>query len=260
MFGKPDIIKAIKKGDLEEVKKILQDEPYLVEKTFKFYCPYTGNLLQTAAFFNKPEIVKFLAKNIGVNLHGDYSALHFAAMEKAGGAIKTLLDLGANPCLRDGYRKFPYEECRDQELKKLLYAAYLEWQNKKAPVKPQTEEALPQKILKQPAEEQKVQVPDRIKGIWTKSEVPDEVIFERDMPEQKLRLTETFNFEAELRILIAANLETGNLSQPETKIFSEIPKRAEQARAALAKLGDNASARPASIKNYPKLTLNNPRS
>ena len=257
------IVKAIKDGKVEEVKKILEAEPYIVDKRFGFAWPNgDAGLLHIAAYFNQPEIIKYLAeinKQLNINNQNaiiSYSALHFAAETKSSDAVKALLTLGANPCLQDNGGKYPYDVCKDQELKKLLYTAYQEWQVKKEAPKAAVKEEQSVESVVRPTEQEE-QASDRLKGIWTKSEASDEVIFERDMPRQNLRLTETFNFAAELRILIAANLETGDPSQPETKTFSEIPKRAEQARAAFAKLSDAASDEPVSVKNHPKLNLNN---
>jgi len=230
------IVKAIERGDLEAFKSIIEDAPGLLNKDFGWNRNYkrTG-LLHIAAALNQPKIAEFLVTKMDMNIDKQYyksTALNYAASFNADGTIKTLLDLGANPCLKDSNGSAPYEVCLDKETKKLLYSAYLAREEK--------EQA---EIVNPRSEEEEKEAAARVKGIWTKSELPDEIIFEREL--SGLRLTENFNFAAETRILIAENLKTGHLSQPETKSFSEIPGMVEQARVQRAKLqGDTGPEIP----------------
>ena len=216
------IVKAIKKGDLEAVNNILANEPYLYGQELKFNSNYyNGNLLHVAACFDQPAIIRFLVeKNMDVNSQDNWpynTPLHIAAMQKSSAAVTTLLELGANPCLKGSSNQMPYEKGRDQGLKALLYNAAQEWQ------------ASSEEHVKQEAEEAHVaeenpqsEIVDKSKGFWTQSAMPHEYIFERELPKQGLRLTEIFNMVAEECTLVVRDIETGYPAQPVIRSFADM--------------------------------------
>jgi uncharacterized protein YfcZ (UPF0381/DUF406 family) len=230
------IAKAVKTGNLEELKKLLEEDPPAIHRTYSTWSVTDVPLLNLAAYYNEPEIVKFLIdRGQDINKKGGgykRTPLHYAAGADAYQAVDVLLDLGADASLTDAVNKAPYQISQNKGTADVLLTAYNECFRKVDSG---------EQVIVKPAVE-KVRETTAAASTWKPGVTNEEIIFQRDMPELNLRLTETFNFAADLRILVASNLETGYLSQPETKLFSEIPKMVEQAREELSKLNAKAEA------------------
>ncbi len=172
--------------------------------------------------------------------------LHQAVNAEAFDAAKVLLELGANPFITDVNDQTPFNRCKDATAKELLQSVYQEQQRK--------EELARQEQKKQRLEEQEKEIAARIEGEW-KPVSDHEIMFERELPGQSLRLREFFDFSAKSRRSLTNDLQNGQMSQ-ETKYFSELPDEAramiDQARAQLDKVYGGATpekAPPAETRN-----------
>ena len=250
-------VRAIKKGNLKRLEALVNTLTGSINDDYKWERKtYGGSLLHLAAFYNCPEIIEYLVKEKGLKLdrrsNNDWTPLHHAARAGSANAIDTLLKLGADPGLVSSNNKSPYDLCKNDTAAQESLRSYHEEQLRQQELNAQKKEQ--QSLAAEQA---------KVTGAWTLGASDEEVIFERE--QSGLYLTETFNFAAKTRILMAESLKTGNLAQPETKSFSEIPERAEQARAEWARLhNDDAATETASVKpetkKYPRLTLNSVRS
>lgn len=231
MFGRNNIVKVIKKGDLDRLKKILEKKPDIIEKTFHWdiyhhggFYGYEGNILHMAAFYNQSALVEFLVTEKRMDIAKTYQnewtslwiSLHHAARNDSYQAIEALLNLGADPNFKNSAGKTPYDYCSDGPAKELLRPYH-------------------EAMLKQEA------AAARAAGKWSVT-ASGEVVLERDYPEQHLRLIEIFDVAAEHRTSISKDLETGYVSPPKEESFEKIPdkKMIEQAKAQLAQANGDA--------------------
>ena len=253
MLGrKHPAVKAILAGDLEELKRILEGEPGLVDKILKSPTLKKAGLLHIAARFNQPAIVRFLVseENMDVNkAYYSWSVLHYAATAQVSlQTIKALLDLGADPCQLSAAGQAPHEICKDQAAKKVLEHAYDEQVFKTALQKHENNQRLiegDKQPVEQPVAKEQEDAAERIKGKWTKYEVTGEYVYEHDLPAQKLRFTEIFNLAAEEYTLIVRDIPTGHPAQPVIRSFTEMK---DQTRIQEVKELDAALARGEAVK------------
>lgn len=156
----------------------------------------SGTPLHYAAFSGNAQLVTFLVNECKQDVnytHGvksNWAPIHHAAAGDSLVAIKTLLDLGADPCLIDVNGRAPLDLAKEEGVQAMLAKAVL-----------RTIPELPD---------------EREKTIWTKtSEV--EVMSVRRTPDNVYRLTEIFNFETR-RVTVLA-LELGSKSLAQNVIF-----------------------------------------
>ncbi len=216
MFGRDSINRAIKKGDLDKFKEIVEKNPDVINETFHWKAKvWRGTILDIAAYYNQAAILEFLLteKKMDANMPSfdGWGALHHAACTDAREAIKVLLDKGANPNLRDDEGRAPYDRGEDNSTRELILSASREQQRQKELARQESE--------KQLAEAAKQKAEARAKGAWT-AVSSDEIMFERDLPGNQYRLTNFFNFAAKSWTLITKDLRDGHMSQ-ETKTFTE---------------------------------------
>ena len=249
-------VKAIGAGDLEGLRKILEHEPDLVDKDKNKLLKSSGlkktSILHIAARSNQPDIVRFLLteKNMDVNkAYYSWSVLHYAATAKVSHeVVKTLLELGADPCQLTASGNLPYAICEDLASKKLLQDAYDVQYFKETLVKQEKSRLLlegEKRLVEASVEKEQEDTADNVKGRWTKYEVTGEYIFEHDLPAQKLRFTEIFNLAAEEYTLVIRDIPTGHPAQPVIRSFAEMK---DQTRIDEAKELDVTLARAEAVK------------
>jgi hypothetical protein len=206
---------AIKSGDIDSLRVILRDHPEYLEQRLSFN--RSGFALNAAAYFNQPQVIEFLAEEIGVDINrqvgvgGQWAALHHACDHDSYQAAEMLLQLGANPTLKTESGKTPYDQCISEKLKELLRSGC---------------DKLAQKTKAQ-----------KIAGTWSLTS-PSEVVYTRDLPDQGLRLTEIFNFESRRVTAVTKDLRGGHLAQ-NILFFDDISDTqfVHQAHAKLTELG-----------------------
>ncbi len=198
MFGKKDPIKMIRNGDLAGLKKAVAKNPEFLRKVFPWQDnsgSYTANILSAAAFYDQPDIIRFLAAEKGMNINernkGGWTPLHYACESNASSeTLKTLLALGADAELKNNGGQCPDERSSSHMLRDLL-------QQKK----------------RQPAQEE---VKISTEGEWTALS-DDEIMFERTLPGGRYRLTKLFNFASSTCLSITETLQSGQTTQEEKK-------------------------------------------
>lgn len=234
MFGRHEIVKVIKRGDLDRLKKMLEEDQDLLEKTFKWKSYLAAGILHIAASNNQPEIVKFLITEKGMDIDKTYynsTPLYYAAQEGASQAVKTLIDLGANPDV--GYD--PYKVCKDEATTQIFKAALQERRRQEEQLK---------------SEAAQRETAAMIEGVW-ESDSPDKVTFEHDMSGHRFRLTEEFDFAAECWTQVTKDLRDGQISPTVEKSFNEVGnKKIDEARTQLEKIRGGI---PAEVRK-PELT------
>jgi hypothetical protein len=255
--GKHRVVKAIKIGKLNEVKQILEQEPDLVNRDLKWnwgiFSMSARIILHIAAYNEQSEIVKFLIAEKGMDPNkigcGGITPLHDAVTGngwKTLKAARVLLEQGADQNSKDNKGRTSYNYCA-LDSRSLFHSICQEQLNKKDLAEQEKEKQQAQEAT---AKEDAA----RINGIWTKSSFPNEVIYERDLPQQQLRLREIFNFDAKSWKSITKDLQDGQMSQ-ETKSFDEIADKAslQEAEAQLAKFGARIiPAETASVRREPE--------
>ncbi len=245
MFGKKDPIKMIRNGDLAGLKKTLAKNPDFLRKAYPWEessGSYTANILSAAAFYDQPDIIRFLAAEKGMNINernkGGWTPLHYACESNASSeTLKTLLALGADAELKNNSGQCPDERSTSHMLRDLL-----------------------QQQKQQPAvEEAKINA----EGKWTALS-DDEIMFERTLPGGRYRLTKLFNFASATCLSITETLQSGQTTQEEKK-FEDLADR-EILKKACAQLTEirgiaveitaveKPAAQPVQLKhNYDKL-------
>jgi hypothetical protein len=187
-----NFLQAIKGGDVDSLRIILRDHPEYLEEKLGFAENRNGFALNAAAYFDQPQVIEFLVEEIGVDINrqegvgNKWAPLHHACDNDAYHAAETLLQLGANPSLKNESGATPYDKCKSEKIKELLHSGA---------------EELTQKTKAQ-----------RIAGKWTLTSSA-EVVYTRDLPDQGLRLTEIFNFESRRVTAITKDLRGGQLAQ-----------------------------------------------
>lgn len=127
MFGKKNIAKSIRKGNLDEVKQILAEKPELLEQKFSTW-KSTDSLLYIAAVYNQLDIVKYLVTEMGmdVDVRNEMNATPLHCTVEAGEfeATSLLLDLGADPLAEWKYGDVKsLAQQRSQKFRDLIDAA-----------------------------------------------------------------------------------------------------------------------------------------
>jgi len=220
-----NFLQAIKGGDIDSLRVILRDHPEYLEKNTDFKAPcggYSGFALNVAAAHDQPQVVEFLVEEAGVDINrqkghsGNWTALHHACANDACAAAEMLLQLGANPQLKNQSNETPYDKCKSDRTKELLRSGV---------------DNMLQKTKAQ-----------KIAGNWILTS-PAEVIYTRDLPDQGLRLTEIFNFESRRVTAITKDLRGGHLAQ-NILFFDDIPDTqfVHHAHAKLTELGGTADS------------------
>ena len=156
-----DVTKTVSEGDLDQLKIILENEPGVVTRTFKWNGGrFSGNVLHMAASYNQPEIARFLVTRKGVDINGlsenNWTPLHHAVSADAPQAVKALLSLGADPALKNSEGTIPFDLCEGNTAAKEVLRLYNE------------------ETLEREAEE-------RLEGTWT-SGPPDKITHEYEQP------------------------------------------------------------------------------
>ncbi|MBU6475267.1 MAG: ankyrin repeat domain-containing protein [Alphaproteobacteria bacterium] len=126
MFGSKTPVEIIASGNLTRLRKILAKNPDLLEKTYSWtvdYSRFTGSLLHAAACSNQPVIIRFLVQEKGMDIDRindrKNTPLHHAGQTGAHLAVKELIALGANLCLKNEIKYTPYDEAA-KNVKELL--------------------------------------------------------------------------------------------------------------------------------------------
>jgi hypothetical protein len=238
MFGKPDPVKIIRKGDLERLKKAVEKYPELLKEDFSWE-RFTGDMVGAASCYNQPEIINYLVTKKGMSVEStNWTYLHVASKFDAYDAAQELLALGVDPALKNSKGHTAYGVAGSSRMEKLLRPYHEEQQRQ-------------QEIARQE------EIAAKAVGTWT-SVLPDEVMRERELPGGKYQLTDIFNFSTEVWTRLTKDLQSGAFEE-DTKFFSEIPNKeiVNQARAALKELGGNPgnaeSAKPSAAKAQPKI-------
>ena len=231
MFGKDNIVKVIKKGDLDGLKKILEKDPDAVKETFRWKVKtWHGSILDVAAYYNQAALLEFLVADKGVDVNkrsfNDWTALHHAVQTNSAKAVKALLDMGADTGLRNDEGETPSDLCNDKEIKELFNACDEEKSKQVAAVREAEEAQL------------KKEAAARIEGVWTPVS-SEEIMYERDLPGNRYRLTDVFNITTKKVISITENLQTGQLTK-ETKTADKA--MLDEARAQMEKIAPPVEA------------------
>jgi hypothetical protein len=109
---KSKVERIIRAGDSHALKSYLQKHPDALEKTYAG--DVHGSLLHIAAYYNQPAIISLLVLEFGMNIDArqrkDWVPLHHAARAGAWEAAQRLIELGANPYLKNAYGDIPLED------------------------------------------------------------------------------------------------------------------------------------------------------
>lgn len=220
MLFRKDPIDVIRKGNLNKLRKMLEKKPELLdmghsEAWFKWpdgrgkgYSS-SGNILHMAAFFNQPEIIKFLVneKSMNINQPNRFSRrtpLHYAC-QYGGFESASLLfsQLGADSTLRCSAGT-GCELSEDERIKALLLPSY-EAQMQQEEAERQERDA--ERLVQERAEAEK-----RIVGTWEINPSTSEIVHEHELPGGEFHVTDAFNFATGRFTSIFKELGSGNVS------------------------------------------------
>ncbi len=226
-----DFIDLIKKGNISDLDIFISINPGVLEAKLEWDVSggkCFGYALNCAAYFNQPDIIKFLVNEKGrpVNLQAgvveEWTPLHHASFAKSYEAAAVLLELEADPALMNSKGVDTKQFCQSEEIQKLCDPDYQK-------EKKQKEERKKQK------KEQERQ--EKIAGKWRRA-AHQEVVHEYELPEASLRLTDVFNFELRFWRSIAKELSGGGITQ-NIVFFDDMPDTqiAHQACRKLKELG-----------------------
>jgi hypothetical protein len=210
-FAKSKAKKAIISGDLAMLKRILEENPKVLDAQMNFDSSNAGRLLNMAAYFDQPEIVEYLVKEKNADINRENGApsrstpLHHARMKKAYKAAAKLLELGADPGVTnahgDNTRAFA-REVRERD------PVYVEQQRQERLALAEAErKAAAQRHAREAAEKAAL-----IAGRWTQT-APAEITLERLTPNGRQQLTDVFNFETRIWRTAVLDIETKAMAQ-----------------------------------------------
>ena len=220
------LIELIKSGDISSVRAFVEECPEILQTSRLYWnAGFSGYILNCAAFFNKPDIIEFLVKekNADINrqkdVNGSWTPLHHAQHTNAYAAANKLLELGADPTLKDSSRQDTVSFCQSKEVKT----------------------ANPRY-----AEEERAR---KIAGTW-KLTTPQEVIHDYELPDTNYRLTDIFNFENRFWRALVKDPFSSNVAQT-LIFFDDIPDKTilYQAFEKLKKLGGTTDE--SAIEHHP---------
>jgi ankyrin repeat protein len=179
-----DLFAAIAAGHLEQVKIILEASPAWLEKHIDTYTTgKSGYLLHIAAHFNRPELIRYLVRDKSFPVDKQNTAgntpLHHACMNSAPEAALTLLELGADPWLKNKEGKSPAAEATSAAVKPLF--------------RPLIEQAEARKQ-------------------WSLT-APCEVVHARTLSGAGYHLTDVFNFHTRRWTSITKDVKSGHIAQ-----------------------------------------------
>ena len=223
-----DFIAAISAGDLDKVKAALKAHPAWLEEQFDTYAQgKMGTPLHAAAHFNRPGIILYLAKEKKLPLNQKNGAqntpLHHACMNGATDAARVLLELGADPWLKNKNGNTPVSEATTEDMKR-IFESVIEERDRKAQEDKEARE-------------------------WTLVS-PAEVMRVRNLPDKSYRLTDIFNFSTRRWSSLAKDIKDGHVTQS-NMFFDDIPDKEilQQAYRHLVRLKGKAD--PESIDRRP---------
>ena len=226
---RPELERVIVRGSVAEVRAYLEKNPGVQDKYMQFSRGYTGFALNIAALHDRADIVKFLVKEMNVDIdrqkghRGQWTALHHACDAGNAKAVAALLALGANPRLANDEGKMPMNLAKKNE----IMALFLTYAEAALEAEKAEEE---RQSLKHRGEEEA--------GRWQRlSDV--EVMCERKLPGQGgLHLTDIFNFKNRRWTSISKDPQSGHMAQS-ILFFDDVSDREELHRACakLAELG-----------------------
>lgn len=211
-FAERKARKAVKAGDLEMLKRVLKENPEVLENPISFDSDSNaGRLLGMAAYFDQPEIVEYLVKEKNADIDRENgrpsksTPLHHAKMARAYKAAAKLLELGADPGVTNSHgentRAFA-QEVRERD------PAYVERRRQEQLAQA---EALRKAEAGRLAREAAARA-ELVAGKWTQS-APAEITYERLTPNGRQHLTDVFNFETRIWRAAVLDLESKAMAQ-----------------------------------------------
>jgi len=135
--SKSRIVKAIREENIKLLKNMLKSKPKYSSMEYSsdpWGDSWSGTILHMAAYYNKPEVIKFFVekKYIDVNERGEDlgTALHEACYRNAYEAAEMLIDMGVDVTIEDFDGGSALDNCKTKKMKNLLKDAAIEKKKK----------------------------------------------------------------------------------------------------------------------------------
>lgn len=214
------IQEAVKRDDIAWLRTFLDQNPEYLEAQMN-WGKASGHILGMAASFDRPKVIEFLVNEKGMSVDqrekasAVWVALHFACHAEAYAAVEKLIELGADPTLKEAKGRTPRDYTSSVPILEMLDAA--------------TADCILNKSLQK-------QAPDE----WSLPS-PAEVMHRHGLAGTALRLTDVFNFETRCWQAI---VQDGKALARNILFFDDLADRTvlHQAHAEYAALGGEIGA------------------
>lgn len=225
------LMRAIDANDLPALRGMLEREPALIRQNFSWEGG-SGFALNYAAAKDMPEVVELLVKeghadpNNNSGVAGNWTPLHHAHHSRAYKAGARLLELGANPKTRNSSGSDTVDFANSEGIRN---------------------ERDPEFRAKERAK--------KVAGTWSLVS-KREVAHEYELPEQRQRLTDTFNFETRIWRATVRDMDSKAIAQ-NIIFFDDMPDTAivQAALKKLQELGGEADNDAVSSRTLDKKRL-----
>lgn len=212
----------LSEGNVSVLRAMMLEHPEYAKMSIS-WGDHEGTILNYAAFHGQKDVIRLFVNEAGMNVNDQkmqrvgWAPLHHAAANNKLDGIKTLLELCADPSLKNKNGQTPLDLCQSESCRKLLADIVTR-------VTPRPDKRFDvDKEIKKP--------------VWTLAS-KTEVVCNRITSDGVYRLTDVFNFETRRMTSIALELKEKALAQTVT-FFDDIPdkKILKEAHTHLLELG-----------------------